>query len=186
MVIRDEHIRQIKNGDIKAFKDFYNSFFDSMAIFSFQIVRESEVAKDIIHDTFLIYWQKRFEFETVDGVKAYLYAVIRNKALTFIRNRNVEIKNQKHFEIEYDDIVKREIILEETFQILHNAIDSLPPQMKKIIRLTMKGLKNQEMSEELGISINTVKTLKKNAYKQLRERMKNNVYAMILLAVLLD
>jgi RNA polymerase sigma factor (sigma-70 family) len=60
----------------------------------------------------------------------------------------------------------------EVYQLLYDAINSLPPNGKQVIELSMDGLKNKEIAKSLNISVNTVKTLKLRAYKFLREKLK--------------
>lgn len=74
-----------------------------------------------------------------------------------------------HGEEADDPVFLKEVTRQETFRILHTAIDKLPAQSKQIIMLSMEGLSNAEVGEKLGISVNTVKTLKKNAYAVLRQ-----------------
>ena len=49
----------------------------------------------------------------------------------------------------------------------------LPERKREIIKLSLRGLKNNEISENLGIKLQTVKTLKSQAYKILREQFKD-------------
>lgn len=72
-----------------------------------------------------------------------------------------------------EDHIHQEIIYQETLRLLHAAVSQLPKQSRKIILLGLEGKNNQEIAEEMGISINTIKTLKKNAYRFLREELKD-------------
>jgi sigma-70, region 4 len=47
--------------------------------------------------------------------------------------------------------------------------------------LTMEGLSNPEIAKELGVSVNTVKTIKLRAYRVLRERLKGIQWLLLLL-----
>ena len=47
--------------------------------------------------------------------------------------------------------------------------------------MTMEGLSNPEIAKELGISANTVKTIKLRAYQVLRERLKGVQWLLLLL-----
>lgn len=73
------------------------------------------------------------------------------------------------------------IIRSETHKLLYEAIESLPEQTKKIIYLTLDGLKNQEIADQLNVSINTVTTLKKSGYKKLKIMLKEHYYLVVLL-----
>ena len=72
---------------------------------------------------------------------------------------------------------------QETFRLLYSAIDNLPEQTRKVILLGMDGNSNQKVGELLGISINTVKTLKKNGYAAL-QKMLSKEYSVLLLILL--
>ena len=78
----------------------------------------------------------------------------------------------------------QEVMRQETFRILYSAIDSLPEQTRQVILLGMDGNSNQEVGELLGVSINTVKTLKKNGYAALREILSKEY--LVLLLILLE
>ena len=65
------------------------------------------------------------------------------------------------------------------------AIALLPPRTREIIRLNLEGMNNTEVAEELQISVNTVKDLKKSAYVVLRNLLSKN-YFLILIFLLGD
>ena len=48
--------------------------------------------------------------------------------------------------------------------------------MKAIMQLSLEGKKNAEIADRLNISTETVHTLKKIAYKKLRENLKDYYY----------
>lgn len=60
------------------------------------------------------------------------------------------------------------------------AVEELPTQMRNIILYSMKGLKNHEIADKLQISEGTVHTLKKFAYRKLRESLKGINYTLLL------
>ena len=47
----------------------------------------------------------------------------------------------------------------------------MPNAAQDIMLLSLNGWKNQEIADELGVSINTVKTQKKIAYAKIKDRM---------------
>lgn len=51
--------------------------------------------------------------------------------------------------------------------------------MRAIMRLAMEGKKNGEIAEYLNVSVETVHTLKKIAYKKLRIYLKDYYYFLI-------
>ncbi|GAF05212.1 RNA polymerase sigma-70 factor [Saccharicrinis fermentans] len=181
----DKKIKLIAGGSTKAFKDFYDSFFPSLAFFSIQLVKDKDEASDIVQEAFLTYWNKRNEFENLDGVKAFMYTVIKNSGLNYLRSQKVHAKHLAYIEQNERNYFKNIIIEEETISMIKAALTDLPPQTKNIVELSMLGAKNVDIAETLGVSINTVKTLKLRAYKLLREKLKNHVYVLLILSDIL-
>ena len=51
--------------------------------------------------------------------------------------------------------------------------------MKAIMQLSLEGIKNADIADRLNISTETVHTLKKIAYKKLRENLKDYYYFLL-------
>lgn len=85
-------------------------------------------------------------------------------------------------EVERQEILfHNRLIEEETYRILTQAIEKLPLQSAKIIKLTLEGKQNKEISEIMGISVNSVKTLKYNAIHNLKYSLKDYFYLLLIL-----
>lgn len=123
--------------------------------------------------------QRRF-FLFASGQIFPLYSV-RNKALNELEHSKVVFEYaQKVIEKRKDSFFHDAVVEEETCRMLTDAIDKLPDQMRAIMRLAMKGKKNGEIAEYLNVSVETVHTLKKIAYKKLRIYLKDYYYFLIL------
>lgn len=153
------------------FKKFFHEFFPSVYALMQKYTEDEELARDITQEAFMKLYESREEFETVDNAKAFLYTIARRlyfnhyKHLRVVENLYPELSGEEVDEENY----LQEVTLRETIRILYAAIDRLPPQSKKIILLNLQGKNNNEVAEELNISVNTVKSLKKSAYMTLRK-----------------
>lgn len=63
------------------------------------------------------------------------------------------------------------MIEEEYYRQIHVAVSKLSPERRKVIIYSMEGLTNKKIAEKIGVSINTVKTLKNKAYRLLRKEL---------------
>lgn len=70
---------------------------------------------------------------------------------------------------------------EEVYRQLYKAIDRLAPKCREIFLMAMDGKRNEEIAETLHIAIETVKTQKKRAIKQLREQTALSVWMLLFL-----
>ncbi len=176
MKIEDKHIIQIAKGEIHVFKSFFDQFYPALCNFCYQILKSEDVATDIAQEAMVEFWINRRTQSSVRQSKVYLYTIAKNKSLNNLRKRRIEdsyaLTKQEESS---DDIINIAYIEDEVYSILSKAINNLPKQSQKIIQLTLKDYRNNEIAEELNISINTVKTLKKRAYKKLRELLKDHM-----------
>lgn len=128
-------------------------------------------SKDIAQEAFIKLWGKLEEFRDILSVKSYLYSTVRNLCLNYLRDHRNNIAIPGILPDRPEPDFKSIIIEEEAIHALYAAIDNLPAQSARIIRMSLKGIKNQAIAEELGISVNSVKTLKYNALHTLRKKL---------------
>lgn len=168
------------NKDIKVFKHFFEGFYPSVCVFARKYLKDAELAEDLAQEAFVEYWKRKENFTDIKAIKGYIYTVTRNKCLNQIKIKGIreQILNS---EFSGDAYFYEQILEEETYSIVHQAVDKLAPQTRKIVLLSLEGNKNQDISDQLQISVNTIKTLKKNAYKDLRILLKDHVYLLLLL-----
>jgi RNA polymerase sigma-70 factor (family 1) len=172
----------LKKRDLVAFKLFFESFYPSLCLFANKYLKYQDVSLDIVQDAFLYLWNKNVDFQSVNEAKSYLYQYVKTRSLNFIRDnefrKRTDLKN-----IESEQFFRDKLVEEETYKVVFDAIRMLPPQGQRVIELSLDGLKNQEIADLLGISINTVKTIKLRAFSTLRNELKDNIF--ILFAILI-
>ncbi len=166
-------IKHIKRGDKKAFREVFDSYFFSLTAFGFKYVPDQAAVEDMVQEAFISFWEKRRDFDHLNALKSFLYTSVRNKCLNYLKHQSVLKKHEDAlvYELESDHQHSRQVIEEETFNQLLTEIRALPESASEIMVLALNGLKNQEIADELNISINTVKTQKKIAYSKLKEKL---------------
>ena len=102
-------------------------------------------------------------------IKSFLYLISRNSALDYLKHQKFKNQyEQKVLEAEVTENFEYFVIAEEVEQILLKTQESLPGKCKEIFILAMQGKDNEAIAKTLNISVNTVKTQKKIAYKKLK------------------
>ncbi len=178
-------IQNIRQGDSAALKQFFDGFYPSVCVFARKYLRDTDLAEDVAQETFIEFWKKRELFEDLKTAKGFIYTVCRNKCLNHIRISNIR-EDILQRELVSEDYFYELILEEESYRIVYQSIESLASQSRKIILLSLNGYKNPEIAEELDISVNTVKTLKKNAYKELRHKLRDQAFVLFLLNQMLQ
>ena len=82
-------------------------------------------------------------------------------------------------ELESESVFEEQVIEQETYLLVRNAVDKLPPQMRRIIRYALDGMSNPQIAKEMGIGEGSVKSLKQTAYRKLRAQLKEHFYLLL-------
>jgi len=161
----------------------FHEFYDRLVYFAFQFVKNKDNAKDIAQDAFVKYWDARENVANDKiAIKNFLYSTVRNASLNTIRHgKVVESYAQLHNSVEPEQpAVIEAIIASEVMSAVHSAVQSLSENHKQVSILSyMEGKKNQEIADELQMSINTVKKQKQRALQLLRLKLEPEIFVLI-------
>lgn len=162
----------------QSFEYLFKKYYQALCSFARQFFNDKDLCEDTVQDAFASLWDVRSGFNEEKAVKYYLYHSVRNKCLNIIRHQKVKEKNQYELAL---PTVDEGIIEEGVFAPVYNALKNLPPQECKVMMGVMYGHSNQEIADDLGVSINTVKTLRQRGYKTLREKLKGIQWLLVIL-----
>ena len=166
----NEFLKGINNQDPQAYKELYNTYYQSLVMYSMNFIAQQDIAEDLVQYLFVNMWNKRITFISYYSFRTYLYNSIRNSALNQLKHQDIEQRYIEHVLSDREQKAhEKEIFDEEIYRRLYHAIDQLPPKCREIFLLSMDGKKNEEIAQELHIAIETVKTQKKRAVKQIKE-----------------
>lgn len=145
----------------ESFSDFFNYYYYRLTQFAITILKSELLSEEIVLDVFLKLWERRETLESIHNIETYLYISVRNKAI------NVRKDEQKfQFDMLRDSYVpltdykasaESELIEQEMFVALNEAVSQLPPKCKIIFKLIREdGLNRNEVAQILNISVKTV------------------------------
>ena len=176
-------VEELKNGKEKTLKSFYEEYFHLYVSFANNLLPSEEECKDVVQDDLLKYWNNLNEFDNIIAIRAFFYKSIRNTCLNLIRHQQVQNKylaeNLQYLESE--SFIHETVVKEEIFHVIHQEISHLTEMEQKVLLLTLEEKSNEEIAQELGIAVSTVKSHKAKGYAVLREKLQ---YLKILLLLL--
>lgn len=119
----------IKLTDETQFRFIFDKYYITLCMFANQYVGDDALAADIVQECFVKLWQLRDDFMYVHQIKSFLYTSVRNKSLNELEHTKVMNEYaQKVMEMGKDFFFQDKVIAEESYRILVDAIDKLPPQ----------------------------------------------------------
>lgn len=169
----DIWLRQLSKGEDKAYEQLFKYYYTPLVLFADSYLNDREQSKDSVQDIFLKLVDNKEIFASIDKLKAYLYSSVKNKCLKYIRHEKVKDKYSHHIlHTEQDDDYYWERVLEEEiYRQLIQAVEELPRQTRNVYKLSLKGFRNQDIAEELDISVETVKSHKKTGKQMLKAKL---------------
>lgn len=149
--------------------------------FAFNIVRDEDLAKDIVQECMIKAWEKRNEMHLINNKEAWCMQVTKNKALDKLRSKHV--KRTDLFEVELDTRKERDnpyVVMErnDVLARIKGLIAGLPQRQREVMQLRdIEGFSYKEVADTLEIDINLVKTNLFRARRKLKESLTNeNAY----------
>ncbi|MRT94728.1 RNA polymerase sigma-70 factor [Ancylomarina sp. 16SWW S1-10-2] len=187
-MLSPKDFKSFRKGDRKAFKLIFDTFHKPLIIFATKYVNDADLAEDLVQEIFVKLWEKRKTIENSITIKAFLFTSVKNRALNHFRHLKVVDVHQKEMiqSKSEESFFKNHLIEEETYRLLIQAIHSLPDQTRKVCTLSMNGVKNAQIAEELNLSTSTVKYHKNKAITILRAKLKDHLFLLPLLPFFFD
>ncbi len=165
---------RISASDRTAFNRLFRALYPRLVRFAFQYTRQKEAADDVVQDAFVRLWQKRREIDYRHSLKAYLYKMVRNRSLNFLRDNSKEqvgLDNSIEVPDPSPPPSSKPSDLDEKRQLLKEWIEKLPERQREALKLSrFEGLDHDEIAEVMDISPATVNNHIVAALRNLRKR----------------
>ena len=165
-------VGDFRMGKERAFAEVFCVFYPALCLFAQKMVLDADAAADIVEESFLKVWDKRAIFYEMPVLKTYLYRAVRNGCINWKQKQFSDLTRQFVYNQaqEGPQTILESIIQAEFVGELDAALESLPPQRRKIFNLLYKeGKTASEIAEELQISVHTVYDHRKYGLKYLRK-----------------
>lgn len=163
---------EIKKGSEAAFYELYNRHWEALYIIAKSILKDGDLAEDIIQDVFTDFWERRGKI--INGnIKAYLSQSVRYQVFKQLRKVKLsEIHLDAISSLSTSEQSDDRVIYKELQTEVDLVVNSLPKRCREIFHLSRnERLTNKEIAERLNISVRTVETQISIALKQLKSTL---------------
>jgi RNA polymerase sigma-70 factor (ECF subfamily) len=188
--------RELQKGNPEAFKEVFRLLYPRLKGYCKLFVPNESEVEDLIQECFITLWENRNSIDIKKRLESFLFVIIRNKCLNFLKSQRLESGNispenlqvaQLQYMYQLDLAEKEEKSLEELLiQSFQETVDTLPEKMKVVfVKCKLEGKKQTEVAAELGISIKMVEKQILKAKKQIREQLLKKYPALALVIAML-
>ncbi len=163
--------QRVAKGDKEAFETIYEQTYGKVARYVKGFVKNESTAEDVIIQTYTIAWQNIAGFRGDGRLTTWLIGIARNIAFKEFRKNQPTTQFDESYS-KADEHSHREPERKDSKKKLKDMIQRLSTKHKEILELVFfQGLTYPEISDIIGIPVNTVKTRVFHAKKALKDEL---------------
>lgn len=185
-------IEQLRHGNEDAYKYIYDHHYILLCHVANQYLQDNFLSETIVGDVIFHLWEIRETLNITISIRSYLMKAVRNRCMDYLKSEYgkkeisfsalvaEEMSEEKYLQ---SDNYPLGILLERELENeIRMAIDKLPIECRCVFEKSrFEEKKYEEISQELGISINTVKYHIKSALSFLQAELSKYLIILILL-----
>ncbi len=160
-------------GDRQALKSLYDREARWLLGVALRIVREKQLAEDIVQDAFLLIWQRAETFNaSLGSARGWIYTIVRHRALDEVRRpgfkRKVEVEDVQSLVWQTEQSPEDRAI--DGLEKLEKCLEQLDPARRECIEAAfLEGYTQAELSARLDKPLGTIKSWIRRGLLTLRE-----------------
>lgn len=188
----NEILSAVANGDESAFSRLVDRFWKNVYLHALTYTRSPQQAEEVTQDIFLLVWNQRQQLTTINEFPAWLHVVARNKIISAMRKRLLQLSQWNEAEQGNPDLLENILIpdkqaeFREAYQLLLKGINQLPGKRREVFTLSrIQGKTNAEIADMLQIHPVTVSQYLAKALTFLRSYLREGHLDSITIILLL-
>lgn len=156
--------------DRKELVKWFELLYMPLGMYALRIVDDIDTAEDLVQDAFIKTLEAIDRSVLISDPKAWMYRSVRNECISYLRRRKVSVDIS---EIEDQSDVSDETIEDsERDARVWRAVDALPDRCREIFLMSKRdGMSGEEIAEELGVSVKTVRNQLTKAMSRMRDAL---------------
>jgi RNA polymerase sigma factor (sigma-70 family) len=178
---RDEDLLlRVGAGDERAFRELFGRYAAVAHALAFRLVRQSQVAEEIVQEAFLAVWRNPDRYDAARGsVRAWLMGTVHHRAVDAVRREQAQRRRVEQasglgpgiVEDPVDEVLAA-IDLPRERRLVRAALGELPEEQREVIqRMYFDGLSQSQIAERTGLPLGTVKSRTLLAMRRLRAHL---------------
>ncbi|RKT35023.1 RNA polymerase sigma-70 factor (ECF subfamily) [Roseovarius halotolerans] len=162
------------NRDSEAFAALFDFFAPRLKAFIMRSGLSAHQSEEIVQDVMLTVWRKAAMFDPHRAqVSAWIYQIARNRQIDILRRERRPMPEELHEEPGSEADASQILALEQEARRLKAALGQLRPDQREIIEKAYMGeLTHQEISQQTGLPLGTIKSRIRLGLDRLRHELR--------------
>ncbi|MQQ09686.1 sigma-70 family RNA polymerase sigma factor [Epibacterium sp. SM1979] len=168
LAVRDQRDRQ-------AFASLFDHFAPRLKGFVIRSGLPAAQAEEVVQDVMLTLWHKAAQFDPHRAqVSAWIYQIARNRQIDLMRRGNRPVPEELAEDPEAEPDASQILALEQEAQHLKSALRRLKDEQRDVIEKAYLGeLSHQQISDQTGLPLGTIKSRIRLGLNRLRHELKD-------------
>ena len=169
---------QVAEGNELAFRQLFDRYNKQLFTFAEGMVKSAADAEEIVQDSFTKFWLNRQNLRNVDNPGSYLYKIVRNSTLDYMRKtaREQKLINQIWANIsQSDNSLEEELLKKESQELIEQALSQLSEQKQIVYRLSReKEYSHDQIASFTGLSKSRINNILVETLKHIKTHLENH------------
>lgn len=170
--------------DERCMRQFIEANSAVFRVFASRYVDDPDAIDDFLQEAYIRLWTYRRTAGQVKSLRNYFFTILHNVIVShydaFGFHRALPLEAAGDGDIPDDSSLFRRIVEAESAQLIADALRRLSPQSREVLRLLLEGKSMPEIADALGLSLNTVRTVKYRALKRLSDLLSKDDFLLLL------
>ena len=164
------------------FDSIFRRTYFRLYFYALSLLSDESDADDVVEEVFFELWGRMDEIDLDGNIEAFLYRAVYTRSVNVLKRRNVSagrlaaIEDINNMRMEYysgfNDDPLHSMENAELRRKIEDTIDMLPEKCRQVFRMSyLNGMRNNDIAEELQLSVRTVEAHMYRALRFLRERL---------------
>ncbi len=161
-------LKLIQSKNEPAFKYLFDTYFVPLCRYVNLYLDSTQEREELVLDIFMYLWEHADRIKLSLSLKAYLFQAAHNRCLNLLRDRKSTLSLDAAGDVMSDEATSL-LEMEELNQLIQEAVCALPDKCREIFRSSReKNMTNQEIANEMNISVKTVEAQITKALKRIK------------------
>ena len=176
-------------GDQQAYQQLVDKYQRALHFHILKLVRNRDVVDDLVQEAFLKAFDCLNSYNRQYAFSTWIYRIATNHTIDYLRKKKLSTLSidepvqgkDGDMQMELTDeaaSTDREIIVKQRRKMVRDAVEALPEKYRLVVRMRhMQEMSYEEIAEELGLPLGTVKAHIFRARELLNKHLKHRIKA---------
>lgn len=170
------------------FKEAFELHFERVVAYIYGYCKDWEMARNIAQDAYVAFWENIDKVDSTKTALPYLFFISKNKTLNtikrdIVKERYSSYTQKRDLEVSYralESSTMDAVHVSEIEKLISKSVEQMNDKVRETFCLSrFRNLKNEDVAQELDISVKTVEYRMASALRILRKNLKDFIYLLL-------